>query len=255
MGKLISLYASHIKDLTFTEKQVLYFIEDNLDRAQTMSLTALAEENNVSTTTIIRLSHKLGYSGFAELKFNLKRLYTEFNASEDANELDPVHQYMEQLATGLNQLDVELIKEAADLMKHSKKVVIVSVGLTKMVGEYMSKRLMQLNCSSSYIYESHMIDLITNWVTEEDCIIFISSSGNTETILKAVEKMDHQGIPTIALTNNPDSSLMKSSEIGISLSVQNQLYGGYDISARSFLVVLCDLIIDYYHLLNDKEAQ
>lgn len=63
--------------------------------------------------------------------------------------------------------------------------------------------------------------------------------------------MDHLAIPTIALTNNPDSSLMKSTEIGISLSVQNQLYGGYDISARSFLVVLCDLIIDYYHLLEN----
>ncbi|WP_283957940.1 SIS domain-containing protein [Marinilactibacillus psychrotolerans] len=127
---------------------------------------------------------------------------------------------------------------------------MISVGLTKMVGEYMSKRLMQLNCSSSYIYESHMIDLITNWITDKDCVIFISSSGNTQTLLKAAEKMDHLAIPTIVLTNNPDSSLTNSTELAISLSVQNQLYGGYDISARSFLVVLSDLIVDYYHLLN-----
>lgn len=62
--------------------------------------------------------------------------------------------------------------------------------------------------------------------------------------------MDHLAIPTIVLTNNPDSFLTNSTELAISLSVQNQLYGGYDISARSFLVVLSDLIVDYYHLLN-----
>lgn len=250
MGKLVEAFSTEIRSLTYTEKQILYYIEDHLADASSMSLTAIAEENNVSTTTIVRLSHKLGYAGFAELKFNLKRLYTEFNSTADLDLTDPVNQYMEQLATGLNHLDRDLIRKAAALMKKSEKVVIISVGLTKMVGEYMSKRLMQLNCSSSYIYESHMIDLMTNWITNKDCVIFISSSGNTQTLLKAAEKMDHLAIPTIVLTNNPDSSLTNSTELAISLSVQNQLYGGYDISARSFLVVLSDLIVDYYHLLN-----
>lgn len=252
MGKLADIFSNEMRSLTFTEKQIFYYIENHLEKAQSMSLTTLAEENNVSTTSIVRMSHKLGFSGFSELKFNLKQLHSKLNAEDTLHQLIPVQQYMEQLSSGLNKLDIDLLIQAAKRMRESEKVVIISVGLTKMVGEYMSKRLMQLNCSSSYIYESHMIDLITNWVNKKDCVIFISSSGNTKTLLKAAEKINHLFIPTIVLTNNSDSQLMQTTDLAISLSVQNQLYHGYDISARSFLVVLSDLVVDYYHMIEEK---
>ncbi|OJF91895.1 MurR/RpiR family transcriptional regulator [Alkalibacterium sp. 20] len=251
MGKLLDIFANELASLTYTEKQILYYIESNSENVATMSLTKLAEHNNVSTTTIVRLSHKLGYSGFSEFKFNLKKLNEQLSSSSEDDLLDPVNQYMEGLATGLNNLDKSVLKKAALQMKAANKIIIISVGLTNMVGEYMSKRLMQLNRSSSYIYESHMIDLVGNWVDSNDLVIFVSSSGETQTLLKAAEKMSHLAIPTIVLTNNPDSPLMKTTDIGVSFSIQHYLYKGYDISARSFLVILSDLVVDYYRMLDE----
>lgn len=46
-----------IKNLTYTKKQIMYYIENHLADASSMSLTDIAEENNVSTTTIVRLRH------------------------------------------------------------------------------------------------------------------------------------------------------------------------------------------------------
>lgn len=251
MGILLDMFANELATLTYTEKQILYYIEKNSEDVATMSLTKLAEQNNVSTTTIVRLSHKLGYDGFSEFKFNLKKINAQLNSSSEDRLLDPVNQYMDGLESGLKNLDKSVLKKAALQMKTANKIIIISVGLTKMVGEYMSKRLMQLNRSSSYIYESHMIDLVGNWVDKNDLVIFISSSGETKTLLKAAEKMSHLSIPTVVLTNNPDSPLMKTTDVGVSFSIQHYLYKGYDISARSFLVILSDLVVDYYRMLEE----
>jgi len=53
------------------------------------------------------------------------------------------------------------------------------------------------------------------------------------------------------LTNDPDSQLMSNTDLGISFSIQHYLYKSYDISARSFLVILSDLLVDYYRLLDE----
>lgn len=251
MGKLIDFYANQLNNLTFTEKQVLYFIENNLEQAKEMPLTKLAEKNSVSTTTVIRLSHKLGYSGFSELKFQLRNIHSEINSLKIAKPKNPMDQFLTDLTTGLNHLDESKIGKAAKQIKEANKIIVISVGLTKTAGEYLSKRLMQLNLSSSYLYESHMIDLISNWVSDNDLFIFLSSSGETDTLLVAAEKLSHLPVPTIVLSNNPDSTLMQKADIGLSLSVKNLLYEGYDISARSFLVILSDLLVDYYRDLKE----
>ncbi|GEK89435.1 transcriptional regulator, RpiR family [Alkalibacterium putridalgicola] len=249
MGRLLDIHANELANLTYTEKQILYYIENNSEDVAEMSLTKLAEKNAVSTTTIVRLSHKLGYGGFSEFKFNLKKMNEQLTRSENLENLDPVDQYLDGLSTGLAHLDKNVLKKAAEEMKKADKIIIISVGLTKVVGEYMSKRLMQINRASSYIYESHMIDLVSNWVDSHDLVIFISSSGETQTLVKAAEKLSHLAIPTIVLTNNPDSALMKTTDIGVSFSIQHYLYKGYDISARSFLVILSDLVVDYYRMI------
>ncbi|MED5075832.1 hypothetical protein P9851_00440 [Geobacillus stearothermophilus] len=74
MGKLLDRFSNYIGQLTHAEKHVLYYIDGHVEQAKQLSLTAMAEKNNVSTTTIIRMCHKLGLEGFSELKYILKTI-------------------------------------------------------------------------------------------------------------------------------------------------------------------------------------
>ncbi|MCP3031705.1 MurR/RpiR family transcriptional regulator [Halobacillus sp. A1] len=242
MGILLDNFSSEIPLLTHSEKRVLYYIEHHLENSKTMSLIKMAENNNVSTTTVVRLCHKLGMEGFSELKYFLKN----FEVDLLLGDLDPINRYQKDVQDSLSHLKAHDFQQIASLIHVSDRIVVLSVGLTKMIGEYMSKRLMQMNLSTTYIYESHMIDLISNWISEDDLVIFISSSGETETLIKACDKLDHLNIKTVALTNHPDSRLNRLCSLALSAPVEKVSYEGYDVSNRSSLIMLADLTFEYY---------
>lgn len=242
MGKIIEHFAHAIPSLTHAEKHVLYFIESSLDQAKQLSLTGMAEANNVSTTTIMRMCHKLGLEGFTELKFLLKGIDNALLPVEK----NPIERYKYDIHTTLSSIQLEEVEKIAEEIVQASRVIIVAVGLSKMMGEYFSKLFMQVNKTTIYVYESHIIDILTNMLEAKDMVIFISSSGETKTITKVAEKVKYKTRQTLAITNAPDSSLANLSEYSLSASVQRVTFAGYDLTARSTLVMLIDLLFEVY---------
>lgn len=235
-------FANQLPLLSFSEKHVLYAIDADLAYAKGLPLTRLAEEQNVSTTTVVRMCKKLGFSGYSEFKYELKLLHTQ-ESDERYHAITRLQADLQNTLNHLERYDVEAICEA---MAKANRIVIVAVGLSKMFGEYFSKLLMQLNEMSMYMYESHMIDLLASRVSEGDVVIFISSSGQTQTLVKMADKLQHQPVQTIAITNNIDSPLTQYADHSLSSQVARVEYAGYDLTTRSSLVVLIDLLFESY---------
>jgi RpiR family transcriptional regulator, glv operon transcriptional regulator len=242
MGKIVDQFGSHLASLTPTEKQVLYYIDQHVDEAKKLSLTEIAKANNVSTTTIVRMSHKLGLEGFSELKYILKTIETQQALMND----NPVERYKREFDSAFETIDLAELEKLSEKMKNAKRIIVVGVGLSKMMAEYFSKLLMQTNKQTLYTYESHMIDLLPNMVQPDDLVFFISSSGETQTITKAAEKLSYQVVDTAAITNSSDSTLGKLVKTNLSMTVEKVKFAGYDITARSTLVLLIDLLFESY---------
>ncbi|MBW9150043.1 MurR/RpiR family transcriptional regulator [Clostridium sp. CM028] len=242
MSVVVNYFADKLNDLTYAEKHIFYYIDSNLEKAKEQSLTKMAEENNVSNTTIVRMCSKLGLSGFSELKYILKNI--------DIPSTPNIYNYIGVIKNNINhsldKLSIGNINKLVKMIKGSQKIIIVAVGLSKPMGEYFSKLLMQSNKSSFYIYESQIIDLLDKSSTHDDLIIFISNSGETHTLTTIAEKLSYRNFKTVAIVNTPDSTLSKLVDISINAySEKNNLYG-YDITARSTLLVIIDIIFAYY---------
>ncbi|OQP05166.1 MurR/RpiR family transcriptional regulator [Geobacillus sp. 46C-IIa] len=242
MGKLMDRFSNYIGQLTHAEKHVLYYIDGHVEQAKQLSLTAMAEKNNVSTTTIIRMCHKLGLEGFSELKYILKTIDDQAIPVGE----NTIERYKADMNQTLDSLERKHVEEISQLIFEANRVLIVAVGLSKMIGEYFSKLLIQVNKPSSYVYESHIIDLLPNMIQPKDMVIFISSSGETKTIVQAAEKLRFKNVETVAITNNADSTLAKLVRKHISAYVQRVQFAGYDLSARSTLVVLIDILFELF---------
>lgn len=242
MGAILDYFSKDIHKLTHAERHVLYYIEANLDQSRRLSLTNMASINTVSTTTIVRMCHKLGLEGYSELKYFLRN----FTFDAVPEEQDTMERYEKDLHQVFTSLDIDYLDEVSLKMLHAKRIIIVAVGLSKTLGEYFSKRLMQMNTVSSYVYESHMIDLLPNWVNKDDFVVFISSSGETETLTKTADKVNHLDVPSLAITNTPDSALHSMTNDSISAHVQRVMFAGYDLSARSTLMMLIDVLFERY---------
>ncbi|KRU30174.1 RpiR family transcriptional regulator [Clostridium sporogenes] len=62
------------KGLTEIEIEVLNYMIDNINDINKMGVRGVAKNNFTSTSTIMRLAKKLGYSGFLEMQYNLLSL-------------------------------------------------------------------------------------------------------------------------------------------------------------------------------------
>jgi DNA-binding MurR/RpiR family transcriptional regulator len=138
------------------------------------------------------------------------------------------------------------ISSICDSILKADKVVIIAVGLSKMIGEYFSKLLIQVNKPTFYVYESHIIDLIPNMIQRDDLVVFISSSVETKTIVNVAEKLKYQHQQTVAITNKADCTLAKLVTVALSAHTQTVRYAGYDLTVRSVLMILIDLLTQSY---------
>ena len=57
--------------LTDIERNVLEYLLTHLDQALKLGVRGVARENFTSTSTVMRLSRKLGYNGFIEMYYKL----------------------------------------------------------------------------------------------------------------------------------------------------------------------------------------
>lgn len=72
--------------LTDTEQAVLEYLLLHLDEALKLGVRGIAKANFTSTSTVMRLSRKLGYNGFIEMYYKLLGAVGEGNQSYELNE-------------------------------------------------------------------------------------------------------------------------------------------------------------------------
>jgi RpiR family glv operon transcriptional regulator len=249
MGKVLERFAPKLNSLSDSEKHVVYYIDNHFQSAKQHNLVQLAQAVNVSTTTVVRTCKKLGLEGFAELSFILRSLDPDKGVKVD----DLVTKYVRHLHESLDSIDHKQLERMAQIMLQAKMVVVVSVGLTKGLGEYIGKRLIQMQKQTMHVYESHIIDLLPNLLHDNDVVLFISMSGETQTLVKAAQKLRFTGARLFSVTNAVESTLSQLAHYNLSTRVPTSSYSGYDITPRTPLVLLLDILIEtYMKKLTDK---
>lgn len=238
MSNIIQYFSPYVSTLSESEKHVLYFV-DALpnNKYPQIGLVQLAEDANVSTTTVIRMCHKLQFTGFSEFKFFISKKETDDDGE------NTIKQRIKQVTTAKNIKDYQ---KAAMVVQRSKRVFVVGVGLSKVAAEYFSKLLLQTSKESSYIYDSHILTLLPGTLTSEDLVVIISASGKTATILAVAQQLHYKNIPTIAITNVLDTELQHYTDFSFSTGIPKQLYNGFDVSPRSLIFIILDIIFDTY---------
>lgn len=236
MGKLYDEYSARIQTLSQSEKYTLCAIDTDITKYADMNITVLAEKIGVSTTTIIRLAKKLGLRGFSELKFVLKKFQNEQIKTGCGESLRIA---ITRLLSPESSQNYQVI---AQKIKHATRVCIFACGLSRAVGEYFAQLLTQSGVNVAGAYDSHMIDLIAGTTGCADFCIFISGSGNTATLARAIERLSARNVATAAITGDGSSAVAQSAQYAISAAIDKTTVNGYDATPRSALMLVVDLI-------------
>jgi len=246
---LYKLFPHHLEELSAAEKQVFFYINNHIKDIPKMTLVTLAESNNVSTTTIIRMCHKLGLKGFSELKYLLQP--RENTQKENTDKIISIYSNIVQ--DGIAQIDETKVNRLANQILYAPKVYIACLGMTKTIGEYFSKILVTEKKNVVFTYDSFIIDILPQIVEKDDLIIIISESGNTQNTLTLAEHLKYNHSQTVAIVNNPNAP--------ISQYVNTTIYAsGEEFNDELFqyhhspLLIVIDLVLNVFiRKKEDKE--
>jgi len=115
-----------------------------------------------------------------------------------------IGEILDNIMSAKEFLDDDIIEEFKNTLTDSKNVFVMGAGRSGLVAKAFAMRLVHLGISAYVVGET-----ISPAIYDEDCILAISGSGETKTIVSAVEIAKNRGSKALALTSYPDSSLGK----------------------------------------------
>jgi len=109
-------------------------------------------------------------------------------------------------------LDDSLIK-ALDLMQNTKgRVIVTGMGKSGHVGAKIAATLASTGTPSFFVHPAEASHGDLGMLTENDCVLAISNGGESKELSDIIVYCKRYGIPLIAMTKNPDSSLGKAGD-------------------------------------------
>ena len=99
-------------------------------------------------------------------------------------------------------LDEQAIEDFEDIIINSKNIFVTGAGRSGLAAKAFAMRLMHLGLSAYVVGET-----ISPAIYEDDCIVAISGSGETNTIVSVAKIAKNRGSKVLALTSYPESTL------------------------------------------------
>ncbi|WP_296805613.1 6-phospho-3-hexuloisomerase [uncultured Methanobrevibacter sp.] len=109
---------------------------------------------------------------------------------------------LENIESAEEFLDEKTIDKFENMIMEANNIFVTGAGRSGLAAKAFAMRLMHLGLSSYVVGET-----ISPAINADDCIIAISGSGETNTIVSAAKIAKNRGSKVLAVTSYPDSTL------------------------------------------------
>ncbi|WP_321434270.1 MurR/RpiR family transcriptional regulator [Trichococcus flocculiformis] len=210
------------KELSESDQQLLTYIISNMDTVLQMGVRQIAKENYTSPASIIRLSKKLGYTGFIDLYYHLLPLVnaeTELTGTSEDEFFQLDHALVLQ-HNAIGDMD-EFIGKVLSL--DGKFIFIYAAGFSAIAAEYLYKKLLLLGKQVILATTLDSIGVLENNLKNIGAFVAISKSGETQSVIDKLVKAKNAGIFTVAFTKETPNRLGVCSDLNFKVTDQHKL--------------------------------
>lgn len=215
-----------IKTLTNSERKVANYIIKEPTEVIFDTINELSKKVGTSTTTIMRLASKMGYSGYTKLQRDLQevikdgkapqsRLTSNLKNIEKENLwLETINHYTSQLAHITNQVDESTLDKAVDLIDNARSICCTCVRSGLPAGQYLSQNVNRIkgNCNLIIADVSDWIDEVVS-MDENDVLVAISYPRYAKRINEFVKIAKERNVKIIIITDTYSSPLVDYADV------------------------------------------
>ena len=114
----------------------------------------------------------------------------------------------------------DTLSKALDVMQNAKgRVIITGMGKSGHIGSKIAATLASTGTPSFFVHPGEASHGDLGMLTTDDVVVAISNSGETRELSDIILYCKRYGIPLISITKNPNSTLGKTGDILLKLSL------------------------------------
>jgi len=239
MLMLISNKLESIDFLSKSEAVLASYILNEKENIENLSIRDLANITYTSTSTIVRLSKKLGFSGWNEFKESyleelhyLSKHFSNVNPNFPFESHDTfmtiaskiAHLASESIDDTLSLLKNDELKKAVNLLDKSQMINVYGISSNLLIAHDFKHKMLRINRHVEIMsVPGEQIVLASN-SSPTNCAILISYSGESIELLKIAEILKKKGTPMIVLTSIGENDLRAFADSSFSLTSREKLY-------------------------------
>ena len=115
---------------------------------------------------------------------------------------DSINAILKNIENAVDYLEEDVIEDFENEILNAENIFVTGAGRSGLAGKAFAMRLMHLGLSAYVVGET-----ISPAIHKNDCIIAISGSGETNTIVSAAKIAKDRGSRVLAVTSYPESTL------------------------------------------------
>lgn len=133
-----------------------------------------------------------------------------------------IKQTIQALKVLAERIDQRFAQACDYLMASKGRIVVMGIGKSGHIAKKIAATLASTGSPALFVHpaEAHHGDI--GMVTAQDIILVLSKSGETPEILSLLPFIKRLGIPLIALTGNPQSTLAQIATINLDVSIEKE---------------------------------
>lgn len=202
------------------ERRFAEYLQNSYAGIERKPIAILAREAMVSEATVVRVCHKMGYSGLKELKIVVAKENApaaHICVEDGAGGINNLKQRVfagaiEALQDTMNLIDADEVEASTRVLCSAKYIAIYGVGGSVPVARSLKHQLMKLGIPSNVYNEFQPTIIAAEKYSKGDVAIGISFSGETIPVVEALRSAHSKGASTICITSYGDSSITKCSD-------------------------------------------
>ncbi|HEX9025583.1 MAG TPA: MurR/RpiR family transcriptional regulator [Clostridium sp.] len=236
---LISNKLESMDSLSKSEEIIAYFILKEKENIKKLSTKTLATATYTSPSTVVRLSQKLGFSGWNE--FKEKYLEELEYLNKHLSDVDPdfpfeSHDTFMNIASKIGKLSLNSIEDTLSLLKNdeikkavnllckSQMINVYGVSNSLLMAYDFKHKMLRINKHVEIMNLPAEQLIVASNSTPANCAILISYSGESKEVLKIAEILKSKNTQMIVLTSIGENSLTAFADCIFSISTKEKLY-------------------------------
>lgn len=150
---------------------------------------------------------------------------------------------IEQLAANL---DMSFALAVDFLLNCQGHVIVSGVGTTGTIARRFAHLLCNVGCPSLFLHAADSLHGSSGALKEDDLLVIISKTGETRETRKLAEIVAARGIPILAITANPESTIARLSQVVLLVQTPDSVdpYDGLmGVGSSLAAAAVCDALV------------